>query len=382
MEQEMLLKTELDALKDQITNLKAAIQALQSESEQKDVSIANLARDKEKITLDLLRTKRSNGNLAKQLEDERKFYFKEKEIYCHEMNECKRLKKLLSESTVGQQERAVEEYKNEVARLKQTLNQTLEANYNLSIKFLRMKNTKTCLKTELQTMQLEHEKLTNEYKSKIECLNTELNEALTEKIRETLSPSSKKYLQLVKQNSCLVYENLCLQLEVDNLNYKLEKLELKKSKSATNERLSYIPHRFPVDLRDPKELYADETPEKLANDEPKPCCSKTGEYETIKLYERATPASRRKEKKRKSKAKTEESKKKSVKSQTSIVSELLSNCKINVDDSYKEKISKYKPSKLALFQVSNVTSYTSTNVVGSLKRARSSPDILQTCNLP
>lgn len=159
MEQELLLKTELDALKEQMINLKAAIQALQSESEQKDVSIANLARDKEKITLDLLRTRRTNATLAKQLEEERKYYFKEKELYCHEMNECKKLKKLLSDSSIGQSERAIEDYRNEIANLKQTLNQTLEANYNLSIKFLRMKNTKTCLKTELQTMKLEHEKV-------------------------------------------------------------------------------------------------------------------------------------------------------------------------------------------------------------------------------
>lgn len=161
MAEEALLKNELEALKDQIANLKAAINSLQDEIEQKEITIANLAREKEKISLDLLRTKRSNINLGQQLEDDRKYYLKEKEIYCQEMNECKKLKRILADPTnkPSYDDRTIDEYKNEIQKLKQTLNHTLEANYNLSIKFLRMKNTKTCLKTELQTMRIEHEKV-------------------------------------------------------------------------------------------------------------------------------------------------------------------------------------------------------------------------------
>lgn len=159
MEEESVLKHELDSLKDQIANLKAAIVSLQNEIEHKEIAIADIAREKEKIHLDLLRTKRSNVSLNKQLEEEREFYLKEKEIYCHEMNECKKLKKQLSASIPNNGEKCVEEYKTEIDKLKQALNQTLEANYNLSIKFLRMKNAKTCLKTELQTLKLEHAKV-------------------------------------------------------------------------------------------------------------------------------------------------------------------------------------------------------------------------------
>lgn len=159
MAEESALQNELDSLQDQIANLKAAITSLQQETEQKELAIANIAREKEKIHLDLLKTKRSNATLSKQLEDEREFYLKEKQIYCKEMNECKILKKQLSSSTAGVEEKHVEDYKTEIMKLKKALNQTLEANYNLSIKFLRMKNTKTCLKTELRTAKLEHAKV-------------------------------------------------------------------------------------------------------------------------------------------------------------------------------------------------------------------------------
>ncbi|VEN43591.1 unnamed protein product [Callosobruchus maculatus] len=48
-EEEEVLRNELEALKDQISNLKAAIRALQKETEHKDLSIVNLAREKEKL---------------------------------------------------------------------------------------------------------------------------------------------------------------------------------------------------------------------------------------------------------------------------------------------------------------------------------------------
>lgn len=159
MAEEALLKNELDALKEQISHLKLAINTLQEEIEQKEIHIGNLAHEKEKITLDLLKTKRSYTNLEQQLKDERKFYFNEKQIYCQEMNECKKLKQLISNTGLSSEDKSIEEYKEEIGKLKQTLNQTLQANYNLSIKFLRMKNTKTCLKSELQAIQLEHEKV-------------------------------------------------------------------------------------------------------------------------------------------------------------------------------------------------------------------------------
>lgn len=159
------------------------------------VAIAKVAREKEKITMELLKQQRSNKNLLQQLEEERQFYYKEKELYCQEMNQFKKLKQTLS-NTSSKKDLPVEHYKKEMEKIKQTLNQTLEANYNLSIKFLRMKNTKTCLKTELKTMQLEHEKLVNDYKTKIHELAQELNDLIQEKLGTPISGSSKKYLHV------------------------------------------------------------------------------------------------------------------------------------------------------------------------------------------
>ncbi|KAG5873742.1 hypothetical protein JTB14_005164 [Gonioctena quinquepunctata] len=401
-EEAEILKSELDALKTQIINLKAAIQALQVETEHKEISIANLAREKEKISLDLLRTRRSNANLSQQLEDERTFYYKEKQMYCREMNECKKLKRVLSSVTNGE-EISADEYKAEILKLKQTLNHTLEANYNLSIKFLRMKNTKTCLKTELQTMKLEHEKLQNDYKGKIENLTTDLNDLVNDKLNTPISPSSKKYLQLVKQNGCLVYENLCLQLEVDNLNLKLEKCKLEKTVSETNSNLKYIHHdnlnaherKFERDSRRMKIQI--EKPEKLEK-ECKPSCSRTNQQEEeqqiVKIYERKiipgipnikiidekTPKER-KLKKRKEIIPENSKKNSSIMNSSSLhdKNEEVPEYRINVDDSSKNKIVNKNLSKLALFQVSNAHSVVSSefvSIASSIKRSRSTPDIL------
>ncbi|XP_050308758.1 uncharacterized protein MAL8P1.12-like isoform X2 [Anthonomus grandis grandis] len=264
MSEEEQLSAEIRALKLQIENLKAAIGALQNETEKKEVAIANIAREKEKITMELLRQKRSNNNLNKQLEEERKFYFKEKEQYCEEMNEFKKLKRVLSTASTSKKEaKTSEQYQREIEKIKRTLSETLEANYNLSIKFLRMKNTKTCLKTELKTTKLEHEKLVNDYKTRIHSLSEELNNLIQERLDEPISCSNKKYLQLVKQNSCLVYENLCLQLEVDNLRIKCEKLKLEKKKSESNHKLGHIQSKTPKTVRIEKQQEREEEkPEK------------------------------------------------------------------------------------------------------------------------
>ncbi|XP_018570606.1 structural maintenance of chromosomes protein 4-like [Anoplophora glabripennis] len=394
MTEEVLLAKEIEALKDQITNLKAAINALQEDTEKKEVAIARLAREKEKLHLDLLKQKRSNNSLAKQLKDEREFYFKEKEIYCQEMNECKKIKRLISSSSLAGDDKTVAECKSEIMKLKQTLNQTLEANYNLSIKFLRMKNTKTCLKTEFKTMKLEHEKLENDYKMKIENLTSELNDLVNEKLHSSISPSSKKYLQLVKQNGCLVYENLCLQLEVDNLNLKFEKLKLERTRSETNSRLKYIHHEIPTKRnerpdkkklhKDPKRVrIQDETPEKLEK-EPRPSCSgiqSSKNEKVIKIFERKQTAgvpeikilNEKETKTKKAKKKSQSNINSRNKEKTTKengngdlrnpfpqIGPVLENYEIKIDEKYMQS-----------------SAASSVSVAPSLTRSQSSPDIVQ-----
>ncbi|XP_066253412.1 chromosome partition protein Smc-like [Euwallacea similis] len=377
MSEEQQLANEIKSLNDQIDRLKAAISNLQEDTEKKEVAIAKIARDKEKITLELLKQRRSNKNLLQQLEEERTFYYKEKEIYCQEMNQFKKLKRALSNSTtsISKNELPVEFYKTEMEKIKQTLNQTLGANYNLSIKFLRMKNTKTCLKTELKTMQMEHEKLVTEYKTKIHDISEELNNLIQERLNTPISCSSKKYLHLVKQNSCLVYENLCLQLEVDNLHLHFDRLKLKKTRSETNSRLKYIKHERakPKHLKRPlvKEhktvRMKEERAEKdvpFGQSKNAPSTSYQHDKEIHKIFERCqVPGIPEIELLNGFEG---------SKQGGQIPRGQENNTQINM-----EKMSKKSSSKLALFQVSNASSRVSTKTCGSLIRVRSSPEIVR-----
>lgn len=148
-------EAEIKALKEQIEILQLTVKNIQGETEKKEVALAALAREKEFLSSDLRKQRRSNTSLKQQLQDEREYYYKEKERYCQEMNDCKRIKKHIAE--VDEDKTECERYKNEINRLKVALNQTLEANYNLSVKFLRMKNTKTFLKERLKTLEDEHQ---------------------------------------------------------------------------------------------------------------------------------------------------------------------------------------------------------------------------------
>ncbi|XP_030753263.1 rho GTPase-activating protein gacN-like isoform X2 [Sitophilus oryzae] len=390
MNHEQNLTLEIESLKSQIENLKEAVRSLHRDTEKKEIALARIAREKEKVSLDLLRQRRSNNNLLKQLEDERKYYYHEKEQYCNEMNEYKKLKRAMSTaSTHSEDGMSLEQCKRELAKAKQTLNHTLEANYNLSIKFLRMKNTKTCLKTELKTMKLEHEKLINDYKSKMESLSEELNMIINERISTPISCSSKKYLQLVKQNSCIVYENLCLQLEIDNLRLKYEKVKIEKNKTESNSKLKYANsetsnsknfYKSTTRKQQKKVRIKDEAPEKLEKDISSiPSTSKQSTEHTskniLKIYERnelpGIPNIEILNEREISKPRTSSEQ---ISRQIPTVQER--SCKENKHDTLIKNVLDNPGSKLTLFQVSNTASQTSTTYSGGLTRVNSSPDIL------
>lgn len=155
----MNLESELHVLKEQISKLQITVNSMQKDSDKKEEAIANLAREKEKLTIDLRKEKRSNINLKQQLVDEREFYYREKQTYCNEINECKKIKNKFKHHKDESTHQDLVKYKKEIATLKETLNQTLEANYNLSVKFLRMKNTKYCLKNRLKKLLIDHGKV-------------------------------------------------------------------------------------------------------------------------------------------------------------------------------------------------------------------------------
>ncbi|KAL1494891.1 hypothetical protein ABEB36_010406 [Hypothenemus hampei] len=367
MSGEQQMQLEIQSLKAQIGNLKAAVNTLHEDTEKREIAVAEIAREKEKITMELLKQKRSYRSLLLQLEEERKFYYKEKEAYCKEMTQYKKLRQALSSTTTAtsstSNSKENEQSKKEIAKIKLMLNQTLEANYNLSIKFLRMKNTKTCLKSEYKTLQLEYEKLVNDYKAKIHDLSQELNNLILKRLNSPISGSSKKYLNLVKQNSCLVYENLCLQLEVDNLRLKYQKLKLSNLKNETNSKLKYIKHN-----EETKKTYAkkqkkirikEERPVKDVQPIPSTSTDQCSN-EIQKIFERYQ---------------LPDIPNIQMFSNEMHNQNLVQASEENTNVNKNIKISQKSSSKLDLFQISNTTSKSS--IQGSLVRVRSLPEIIQ-----
>ncbi|KAI4462285.1 hypothetical protein MML48_5g00005937 [Holotrichia oblita] len=243
------VEAELLLLKEQINSLQNVVSSMQNETEKKEVAIANLAREKERLAGDLKKQQRTNTTLKQQLEDERQFYYKEKEMYCQEMNDCKKLKKTLKS---GDQKSQLDYYKKEAMKLKESLTQTLEANYNLSVKFLRMKNTKYCIKNRLKKLERVHEAAVHDFQIHLDKLKSELTEIVERELQVPIPPSNKKYLQIVKQNGGLTHENLCLRLEIDRLTLEVERMKMLQVRNETNSKLKYINHKNKSEISDRK----------------------------------------------------------------------------------------------------------------------------------
>ncbi|KAF2884435.1 hypothetical protein ILUMI_21733 [Ignelater luminosus] len=223
------LEVEVSSLREQVSVLQLALSNMKEDGDKKEKILTNLAKEKQQLTIDLKREKRSTTNLKQQLGDEREFYFKEKEQYCQEMNDCKKLKKKMSENKkkdISKEEsEEIIACKSQISKLKDILNQTLEANYNLSVKFLRMKNTKVSLKNRLRKQMNDHEQAMKNIQATINNIKNEIADIVDKRFKLPISPSNKKYLQIIKQNGMLMHENLCLQMEVDRLTSKLNNIQ-------------------------------------------------------------------------------------------------------------------------------------------------------------
>lgn len=156
------------ALNNQIQKLQEQVFGLQQVVDVKERALGNVHREKEKILADLKRHKRSNLNLRQQLEDEREHFLKEKEFYCREVSESYKFrpKRGLARNDEyaalpihDDHKREIEDVKKELSKVKKRLHETLEANYNLSIKYLRIKNTNYSLKARFKRAQTESAKV-------------------------------------------------------------------------------------------------------------------------------------------------------------------------------------------------------------------------------
>lgn len=154
-------KNKIKELKRKIDELSENIQYLEKVSDTKERAIGTLARDKEKLASELRKERRASVNFRQQLDDERKFYLREKQTYCQEMNECKRNKKkhLMYPKNREEDKKMIESLQIDNTKLKGGLDEAVQTNYNLCVKFLRMKNTKDDLKRRFQRYQADQAKV-------------------------------------------------------------------------------------------------------------------------------------------------------------------------------------------------------------------------------
>lgn len=232
------------SLKDQANSMQKFISSLQEQLNTKDQEILALKQERDQLVSDLRKHKKFYATVRQQLDDERAFYLKEKEYYCKEITESKKIRQQHTEqlkhmSEIMEQVKEMDILKTELSKLKVFLNETLEANYNLSIKFLRMKNTKYSVQTRMRKMQTENTKIISDLQQKLDQTKAEMLHIISEKFTQTLPPSNKKYLQVVKQNTQLVHENLSLNIQLSNLANNIERIKADNIKFETQLRLKY-----------------------------------------------------------------------------------------------------------------------------------------------
>lgn len=170
---------------------------------------------------------------------------------------------------------------------------------------------------------------------KIESLSRQLTDISKDKFDSCISPSNKKYLQVVTHNSSLLYDNLCLTQKVDRLQHKLKRHKLKHTRS-------------------------DPTPAIITNTEQSPI-TQENQHEIIKIFERKKTTG------------------------TPLVT-FLKDEDVKLKKKHRSvtklKLSSPNDSKLTVFQVSELQSPTSsTSCKVTRKRSRSAPKIIQTSNM-
>ncbi|KAF5284302.1 hypothetical protein FQA39_LY04595 [Lamprigera yunnana] len=227
-------------LDEEVMNLKEQVKILREDIKRKEETCVNLVREKQQLCAALKKERRSSLSLKQQLEDEREFYFKEKEEYCREMNNCKKLKKKFSKTLSSMGEEAIKKSKERIGELQDVLNHTLEVNYNLSVKFMRIKNTKNCLKRQLNEHHIMHKKAMHHLVVKVNQMKKDLAEVVDKRFVLPISQSNKKYLQVVKQNGTLTYDNLCLQVEIDDLNAQIDHFKLSQSRKESRQKFKML----------------------------------------------------------------------------------------------------------------------------------------------
>ncbi|CAB3222896.1 unnamed protein product [Arctia plantaginis] len=195
------LQSEIELLKQNIDSLKVSV-------ESRDAAIGTLAREKEKIYIELKSAQRTNRNLHQQLVDERDIHSKEKEFL---INEIKRLSKQNENEMKCQQNE--DGHCDHDKQLLDDLKSKDEVIYNIGIKYMKIKSSKTLLQKKLEKLQVQNKKTCEKIIFLLQDNRKTLDILLDNLLKSsTVSPNSKKYLNLLQINANLHYENTQLKI--------------------------------------------------------------------------------------------------------------------------------------------------------------------------
>ncbi|KAH9644622.1 hypothetical protein HF086_011791 [Spodoptera exigua] len=201
-EEVIKLQSEIELLKQTIDSLKVSI-------ESRDAAIGTLAREKEKMYVELKSAQRTNRNLHQQLVDERDIHSKEKDFLINEIN---RLTKR-NENETNDQENG-DRFEDQVkGALSDELKAKDEVIYNIGAKYLKIKSSKILFQKKFEKLQAQNKKTCENIILLLQENRKTLDNLLDKLLKSSsISPNSRKYLKLLQINASLHYENTQLKI--------------------------------------------------------------------------------------------------------------------------------------------------------------------------
>ncbi|XP_045780603.1 uncharacterized protein LOC123877770 [Maniola jurtina] len=198
---------EITKLQDEIESLKLNTTSLKVLLENRDLAFGNLAREKEKLYIELKSAQRTYRNLQQELVDEREIHSKEKEFLLDNM---KRLSLKLANSGAADAIISEEEH---ILALQNEIKSKDEVIYNVCSKYFKLKKSKEELQKKFFALQKHTEQTFETIITSLEDNKNSLDSLLDE-LRESakMNPSHKKYIKLLKINADLNFENTQLKL--------------------------------------------------------------------------------------------------------------------------------------------------------------------------
>ncbi|KAK6633062.1 hypothetical protein RUM43_012805 [Polyplax serrata] len=113
--------------------------------------------------------------------------------------------------------------KTENAKLRSIICERDERNYELCLRFLRMKHCKNDIRTRFQDLENEYLQVITNLMEKIDEARQEFNFIIDQKFKKPLHSTNAMYLRLVQRNSRMAFENASLRLENQCLKKELKK---------------------------------------------------------------------------------------------------------------------------------------------------------------